>query len=511
MAHPALARRRRAVARRHGASRVARAGQRRSRIHRGDPARPAAPASADILPVRDGILRALAERRAAAGLDVSAATAVRARPDRPDRAGAGRARCGLFRADHLLLRSRPHGMALAGIAAHHPIHGRGRHAVGRARGGGAGIHRHRRPGDPARGGRHGRRHRARARARRRARDLGGERGLRPRARLQRQRSAHPRPAPGARQPARQPGRPSRADPRRHQRRPSRSQPRRFPGRRAGRRTGERSVAADHARAVREGRTHYARARQRRRHDDTVARGARGRPARPPRTVQPGHGASHHRRQRAPDRDADVQDRSHRRRVQRHHQHPPPYDVGAARAGDRGIRAEIRDHPRPNDEPFTGTDRSRDRYRQPARRYDFQPHRGGQHHAQEHRRLARARPELARRGRGVQARADRRRHHRRHRAARRAGDRTIPQQRRIVRGGDRQPRRLGGGGADPAAAFVRGDVQPRQRRARRGDRRPHRHRARNDHRAPAIVRGHVEQRRHRAGGADRTRTRPRSAI
>ena len=45
----------------------------------------------------------------AARLDVSSRTAGRARPDRPDRAGARRAGRDLLRADHLLLRARPHG------------------------------------------------------------------------------------------------------------------------------------------------------------------------------------------------------------------------------------------------------------------------------------------------------------------------------------------------------------------------------------------------------------------
>ena len=98
----------------------------------------------------------------------------------------------LLCADHLLLRARPHGVALAGAAPDHPVDGRGRDAARRARDGGARIHRHRRPGDPPRGRRHGRRHRARAGARRRARDAGRQRGVGARARLQRQRSAHPR-------------------------------------------------------------------------------------------------------------------------------------------------------------------------------------------------------------------------------------------------------------------------------------------------------------------------------
>ena len=194
-------------------------------------------------------------------------TAGRARPDRPDRADAGRAGRDLLRADHLLLRARPHGLAVAGIAADRPVDGRGRHAARRAGDRRARIDRHRRPGDPPRGRRHGRRHRARAGARRRARDAGGERGVRARARLQRQRSAHPRAAAGSRQPARHAGRPGRADPRRHQQRASRSRPRHFPDQRAGGRAGQRGLAAHHPYARREGRAHHPRARTRRRHHD----------------------------------------------------------------------------------------------------------------------------------------------------------------------------------------------------------------------------------------------------
>ena len=61
-----------------------------------------------------------------------------------------------------------------------------------------------------------------------------------------------------------------------------------------------------------GRAHHARARKRRRHDDRDARRARRRPARPPRERQPGNLAGDRRRQRPPDRDAELQDRPHRR-------------------------------------------------------------------------------------------------------------------------------------------------------------------------------------------------------
>ena len=188
----------------------------------------------------------------------------------------------LPRADRLLLRARPHGVALPGIAAHHPVHGRSRHAAGGAGDGRARIDRHRRPGDPARSRRHGRRHRTRACARRRARDVGRQRGLRPRTRLQRQRGAYPGAAAGSGQPARYARRPGRPDPRRHQQRPSRSQPRHFADQRARCRAGQRGFAAHHPYARRKGRAHHARARTCRRHDDRDARRARRRPARPAR-------------------------------------------------------------------------------------------------------------------------------------------------------------------------------------------------------------------------------------
>ena len=209
---------------------------------------------------RDRLRRCLGVRRAGARLDVSSGVADGTRPDRADGAVAGRAGADLLRADHLLLCAGPYGLALAGIAAHHSIHGRGRHASGRARDGRARVDRHRRTGDPPRGRRDGRRHRARAGARRRARDAGGERGLRPRACLQRQRGAYPRAAAGFGRPARHPGRPGRADPRRHQQRAPRSEPRHFPDQRARGRAGQRGVPPDHPYARGKRRAHHARAR-----------------------------------------------------------------------------------------------------------------------------------------------------------------------------------------------------------------------------------------------------------
>ena len=277
-----------------GPGHVAASGQRRSRVDRLDPALPATPSGAHVLHRGDRVRGGLGVRRVDARLDVPAQPAGHARPDRPDRAVARRDGLDLLRPDHLLLRARPHGLAVAGIAAHHPVDGRGRHAARRAGDGGARVDRHRRAGDPARGRRHGRRHRARAGARRRARDAGGERGVRARARLQRQRGAHPRAAAGSGQPTRYAGRPGRADPRRHQQRPSRSRQRHFPDQRAGGRAGQRGVAAHHPYAGREGRAHHPRAGHRRRHHDRGARRARRRPARPPRAHQPGD-----RRRRSP--------------------------------------------------------------------------------------------------------------------------------------------------------------------------------------------------------------------
>ena len=64
----------------------------------------------------------------------------------------------------------------------------------------------------------------------------------------------------------------------------------------------------------------------------------------------------------------------------------------------------------------------------ARRHDLQPRRGSQHHAQEHRQFAGARPEPARRRRRLQAGADRHAHHRHHRPAQQPGDRPVPRER-----------------------------------------------------------------------------------
>ena len=228
-----------------------------------------------------------------------------ARSQRIDRARARRARRHLSVAGRLLLRPRPYGLAVAGVAADRPIHGRGGDAAGRARDRRARVDRHRRSGDPARGGRHGRRRRARARARRRARDAGRQRGVRARARLQRQRGAHPRAAPGSGRPARHPGRPGRAGPRRHQQRASRSQPRHLADQPARRRPGQRGVAAHHPYAGREGRAHLARARACRRHHDRDARRARRRPARAAGSRQRQHHRRDRGRQRPPDRHAST--------------------------------------------------------------------------------------------------------------------------------------------------------------------------------------------------------------
>ena len=124
-------------------------------------------------------------------------------------------------------------------------------------------------------------------------------------------------------------------------------------------------------------------------------------------------------------------------------------------GNRGLCGKVRLHPRPDGLPLAGDERPRDRYRQPAYRDDLQPRRRGEHHAQEYRQFARARPEPARRRRRVQARTDRRAYHRHHRAARRPGDRPVARKRRIVRRRDRQPQRRGTRSARHPAAVVRG--------------------------------------------------------
>ncbi len=333
-----------------GPGHVAPPGQRRPRVDRPDPALPAAPSGAHVLHRRDRVRGGLGAGRADARLDVPARPAGHARPDRPDRADARRAGADLLRADHLLLRARPHGLAVAGVAAHHPVDGRGRHAARRAGDGGARVDRHRRPGDPARGRRHGRRHRARAGARRRARDAGGERGVRARARLQRQRGAHPRRccriwAASATRWSARPSRsatPSTASisisattfPRSASWWPSRSTRRRG----ASPTRWPRRASTSPARSAHAG--------------DTMieALGERGgdlldRLERTSAGDRPGD----RRRQRPADLDAQLQDRSHRRRVHRDHRQSAAHDVGAARPRDRGLRAEVGGDPRHDDQ------------------------------------------------------------------------------------------------------------------------------------------------------------------
>src|SRR5262245_52758957 len=84
------------------------------------------------------------------------------------------------------------------------------------------------------------------------------------------------------------------DPGRRQQRPSRSEPRHFADQRARCRAGQRSFAAHHPHAIRQGRAYYARARKRRRCDDGEIGRDHGkhRPAihslpRPPRQPHPG--------------------------------------------------------------------------------------------------------------------------------------------------------------------------------------------------------------------------------
>ena len=196
--------------------------QRRSAIDRPDPARAAAPAGPLVLFRRHRVFRRLDCRLSVAVVRLSVGYQCRAwtRPlagcadDRAWRRGAV--------ADHFLLRRRPYGLARPGVAPDRPIDGAGRHAARRARERSAGFHRHRRPGHPSRGRRHGRRRRAGAGAGERARSSGAERGCGARTHLQRQRSTDARAAAGSRQPARHAGRPGRAGPLRDQQRPHRS-------------------------------------------------------------------------------------------------------------------------------------------------------------------------------------------------------------------------------------------------------------------------------------------------
>ena len=151
-------------------------------IDRPDPAGAAAPPGAHVLHSSPASLPASGS---SAGLRSAGSTSLRsaggARPEPALTAPMlGRAGARLPAAGHLLLRARPHGVALAGTAADRAVDGRGRHAARRARDRRARIDRHRRPGDPPRSRRHGRRRRARAGARRRARNAGAERS-RPRS------------------------------------------------------------------------------------------------------------------------------------------------------------------------------------------------------------------------------------------------------------------------------------------------------------------------------------------
>ena len=110
---------------------------------------------------------------------------------------------------------------------------------------------------------------------------------------------------------------------------------------------------------------------------------------------------HHRRsdragERPAHRHAQFQDRPYRRRVHRDRRQPAAHDVGPPRPRRRWLLAEVGRHPRHDVGPHPAAHRARGRYRQPARRRHFEPRRGGQFDAQDHRRFAGARPFAARR-------------------------------------------------------------------------------------------------------------------
>ncbi len=141
------------------------------------------------------------------------------------RAGAGRPCRVVLCAGAVVLFPREPGLARPGNAHDRAVDGAGRDPLLRARGRGRRLDGDRRPGDPPRSRRDGRRRRARDRARRRTGNARRQRSRGARARLQRQRSAHPRAAAGHRPSARQSGRPGRAGSQRHFRRADRPAPR----------------------------------------------------------------------------------------------------------------------------------------------------------------------------------------------------------------------------------------------------------------------------------------------
>ena len=125
------------------------AGQRRPGVDRSDSAVDPAPSGPHLLSGRNRVRGGVGSGRPRSGLALPARPEGIARPERAQRADPGRAGHDLLRADHLLLRACSHGVAFAGVAAHHPVDGRSCDAACRARNGGARIDRHGRTGDPA--------------------------------------------------------------------------------------------------------------------------------------------------------------------------------------------------------------------------------------------------------------------------------------------------------------------------------------------------------------------------
>ena len=403
-------------------------------------------------------------------------------------------------AGDLLLRARPHVPPLAGPAPGRRDHGRGGDAAGATGDHCARADRVGRPSDPPRGRRHGRRGRARARPRGRAGIAGAQRSLRARARLQRQRSAHPRPAQRIDQPAREPGQPGRARAQRHRQRAPRSLARHHLGRRSGRRQGQRRGAARHPFAHREGRAHHDGARSCRRQHDRHADRSRLDFARPAGDHRRPRQHRHLLGQRPAHQQPQFQGRARPRRVRRPCRPPAADDDRPARPGRAGLRAKSRRHYRKHGDPLAGLQR----HPRPDRQRDDRNHRGprrpGERHAALDRRRAGARAEPARRRRGRQTGADRRAHHRNPRQPQRRGGRHLPRKRRSPGAADHQPRRRGQGHAGRAPAGLRGHVQPWRHRAhRKGLARLH-HARRPDHPPHGRVRPHRENLWRRTGGA-----------
>ena len=264
-------------------------------------------------------------------------------------------------------------LALAGAAPDCPVDGRGGDAARRARDHGARVDRHRGPGDPPRGRGHGRRHRTGAGTRRRAGDAGRQRGLGARARLQRQRGAHPRAA----------CRIWAGSATRWWARPSRSATPSTASISISATTFPRSASWSPTRSTRPRRRithtlaekgeHITRALgTRRRQHDRSARRARRRPPGTARRHQPRHARGDRGRQRPAHRHAQFQDRPYRRRIHRDRRQPAAHDVGTARPRDRRILAEVGGHSRHDDRTHPAAHRAGGGNRQQSRRRDRSP-------------------------------------------------------------------------------------------------------------------------------------------